>query len=500
VSLVIIPSAASPGSQEAKMVIGRPVFPFPKVADVRATLLQANDVFSANHSSSSSSSSEAATETKSRELSSKMPLWQSPKSIGIQPVVFKPLKPFKIESFRGFENFNFQKSLKKIPGRRAPLAFQPSSDSVKHRYTGNELLKSGQFQEALREYEQASQLSAFKKDPDIEYDKGLAYLGLNDQTGQFEKEQNPGYLEKAIGCFQSVLEKYPTDTSSRMYLADTLRRLGRFEDTLTVSDPGRIPGAISEYSTVVAQNPQFDPASRRLAYSKLLNTLAQSSSQQPALLGQTLQSEGMKRWEEAKVSLKDYFETVKNRPDLSALVDKMHIEFDKTNTVNGHANMAEFTLTKPPHGVIRFSEEMAYANPLVLAALGAHEIGVHAADGLLSEEQILAFEAAHPDSPKRPVNKSASMSGDELDSIAEEFTGYVYSSEFWNQYNVSRKQQSPNYEVIEDDNLDRMFELWKHSPQSLLEEVQPLYQSLPGITMYSPGHGEEELQSLLMYS
>jgi tetratricopeptide (TPR) repeat protein len=285
---------------------------------------------------------------------------------------------------------------------------------------GNRLIQLQMWDEALQHYGQA--VALMPEYTDAWFNMHTAYNHLGQQT-------------EAVWALQSLLKINPADHEARCLLAQHLIDLGQPREALT------------HYQSVLNQAPNFDPAKR--LYSYVNNRILALS--QPQLAQEQYRQKAQNNILAAKGVLIAFYNQ-QAQPHKIELLKQTPLVFEDTQTRSNTNNLAEYDA---PNGRIRLSPQLAYADPVVLAACMAHELE-HAADN------------------------------DNLTSLWEEQDAYRVMVKIWQQF-----RQNPNTgQSVQDPNLDTSLNLYEQSPNKLYQAVDQTYQRIdPTIPQQSPGHG-----------
>ncbi|MEB3244700.1 MAG: tetratricopeptide repeat protein [Vampirovibrionales bacterium] len=304
---------------------------------------------------------------------------------------------------------------------QAKSTHKPAATQYKEQ--GNTLFKANRLVEAAQFY-----LQAILADPtytDAYFNLGKTHLLLNDYAGGAQ-------------CFQRLLALDPSDHEARVYLAKSWEWLGQAWP------------ALIEYRAVLKDQPNYDPAYRRVQ-------LLQARLGSPQDHGRRIQDvAGHGNLIQAKALLTQYLDTAQDpsltpehRKKLKTLMDTVPIFFDTTQTLGGSTNMGEYIHLGEGMRSIRLKSELAFAHPSVVGAYLMHEL-IHSNDN------------------------------DPISSVREEQDCYLASTRFW---------QQTRGDLIEP-NLDLALNLLEQSPQALSNRVAELYLSRnKAMPMVSPGHG-----------
>lgn len=314
-----------------------------------------------------------------------------------------------------------------------PVFGELEEPSAQQQAKAAELKQKGNTAHYRRDYEGAvdAYKSALKVNPeyvDAWFNLGHTYL-------------NMGEFKDAITAFQTLLTIQPNDHEAHINLITTLLRVNQANV------------ALAHLDSLNRSAPNFDPANR-LAGLERLRYWGKLSNQTVQPIVELL---GKHNLTQASKLLSDYQSIAK--PDLpfslSRLSDLAYTDFNDTYQVDYIANLAEYHHQNGlPKGTIRFSPELAFANPAVLAAYWLHE-AIHAHDR------------------------------DGITSVAEEQFAYRQKTLFW--------QWAKTQANIADPNLDYANSLYSKSPTELDRKVALHYKTRnPAIADTSPYHSQPE--------
>lgn len=311
-----------------------------------------------------------------------------------------------------------------------------------HKERGTQLFLLGYNDLAISEYQQA--LYAKPSYTDASYNMAKVYLSVGD-------------YRRAAGALNYLLGWQPEDVDSRCLLAEAyIREAPLLKPPLAQANYNQ---ALKAYQTALQASPCFDPARRGLAYLQA-QLAAQSNPQQ---VQQQYLQHASQTLKQAKLLVADYYQKA-GKPMTVSLLNQVAFQFAATEDRKRTANLAEFDFNYGQHGIIRIKPELAYANPVVLAAYLTHEM-IHATDQ------------------------------DAISSIVEEQDAYREQAKFWKAY---RGQEGC---TIADPNLDLAVNLAEQSVDKLDQEVRRSYQDDALLPEKSPGHGlPKDPQSLIEYN
>ncbi len=254
---------------------------------------------------------------------------------------------------------------------------------------------------------------------------------------------NIGKFKDAATAFYTLLAYAPDDHEARIKLVEQLLHMGK----------DRV--AISHLDDLQRTQPDFDPARRLNGYHRLLYW----SQKHGKPIQPVINNLGAQNLSAAKTLLTQYtaYLTQQGQPlpaKVSQAINNTKTEFYPTTQIDYVPNLAEYHhRTAPQQSHIRFSPQMAFAHPAVLAAYWLHE-GIHAADN------------------------------DPLTSVVEEQDAYRAKIGFWQWYT-----QTPSHPTVTDPNLDYATRLYAESPNELNNKVALHYRTRnPSIPPTSPNH------------
>lgn len=275
---------------------------------------------------------------------------------------------------------------------------------------GNECVKNNQYKKAIDLYKKAIEI---KPDyADVYYNLAKSYRSI-------------GEINNAIGTYNKLLELSPNDVEALVYLGKCYKDLNQYSE------------ANKYYRKALEIDPKYDLATRSLKESENLN-LAKMNP----ILAKT------QKEQYAKENLNNSLDIVKTcaPAELYNCLSDINFVFDRTNTLSGHQNIAQYE-----HDKRRITIDSGYiwAAPQVIASYIIHE-AVHAKDY------------------------------DGYTSVKEEQDAYRESVKFWLAHNNG----------IKDPEMDYAASMYLINPENLDNAVEDIYTSRDAsIPKVSPNHG-----------
>lgn len=283
---------------------------------------------------------------------------------------------------------------------------------------GNQYQIQRQFNQAIRSYGQAIKLNP--ANTNAIYNLAHTLVQSNQQ-------------KQSLPWFEYLLKVAPHDHQARAEYAEQLETLGHEKE------------ALEQYETILTEQPNYEPAMRRHEAIHFKRSSKMFGAQAQAVQ----QYKGQQKLNLA-IQILNQFLTHKQQSHRLNILKEVNLTFEPTVVVDNVANVAEYDHSTHPRPTIRFSEDMAFSHPDVIAAYLLHEI-VHAEDK------------------------------DPLTSIQEEQDAYREKTQFWQWRNST----------IREPNLDFAQKLYEQSPQTLDSRVASYYKMRdPSIPETSPHHGQ----------
>lgn len=294
-------------------------------------------------------------------------------------------------------------------------SFTPSQDLLKLRIA-RKLIEKADGHLSHDQYNEAKDLylEAIKENESLP----ASYYGL----AKIYKKQND--LPMAIETYNKLLNLHPDEIEARTLKGNCHKELGQYEE------------ARECFRVVNEKNPKYDFATRSL---KEVDNIILAKTN-PALARQLREQQGNKNLREALRLAVNYLPK-----QATERLQDVTYAFDKTDSLSGHQNIAQYEHSKRK---ITVKEDYRWAAPEIVAAYLVHE-NIHASDK------------------------------DAYTSIYEEQDAYERSIMFWVEKNNG----------IKDPELDYAAELYKQSPQALRNKVGDVYRTRDkSISEYSPYH------------
>lgn len=293
--------------------------------------------------------------------------------------------------------------------------YTPSQDYIKRRIAVN---IAGEADIHLRMDRYAEAKDLYIRAIAKKQDYTPSYFGL---AKVYRKENN---LPKAIETYDRLLKILPEDNEALTLKGNCLKDTGEYEK------------AKQCFETVYKKDPKYDFATRSLK--EINNNILASTN--PILAR-------IKREQQADKNLRAALSLIINYGPPS-LIDKLQnvtYTFDKTSSLSGHQNIAQYEHRGKK---VTVKEDYRWAAPEIVAAYIVHE-DIHAGDN------------------------------DSYTSVREEQDAYEQSVIFWIKHNNG----------VKDPELDYAAELYKESPKKLESKVAEIYRTRDkDIPDYSPGH------------
>lgn len=283
---------------------------------------------------------------------------------------------------------------------------------------GNQYQINRQFKNAIQAYSQA--IKQDKQNTNAIYNLAHTLIQSNQQT-------------QSLPWFKYLLAIAPHDYQARAEYADQLEKHGQTQQALT------------QYEIILTEQPHYEPAVRRHADIHFIRAAQQFGGQVDALR----QYYGQQKMDLAIQTLRHYL-TQRGQAHRLDILNNIDVVFEPTVSIDNVSNVAEYDHATHPRPTIRFSPDMVFSHPDVIAAYLLHEL-VHAEDR------------------------------DPLTSIREEQDAYREKTAFW------LWRQS----AMREPNLDFAAKLYQQSPTTLDERVANYYiMRDPSIPDTSPHHGQ----------
>ena len=290
-----------------------------------------------------------------------------------------------------------------------PLYIQRKDPSY-YKKEGDRLMDNNKYDYAIYNYKKSLEL--FPERREVLLNLSNAYRKQNDYKDSISS------LNQYISAASSTCE------------AETM--LG--EDYLS---QGNYQEALKSFEKAMKVDPKDDNAKR--GYLETQNKILEQTN--PEQAKKERYEHGVKTLNEALSITSNYLS-----PEYMKDLSNINIMFDKTASMSGTANIAQYE-----HGRKRIvvTDKYTYAAPELVSAYLVHEF-VHAKDN------------------------------DAYTSVAEEQDAYRAAAKFW----------LLNANGVKDSEMDYAAGLYKKSPESLDERVAEIYKLRdPGISMTSPNHG-----------
>jgi len=285
---------------------------------------------------------------------------------------------------------------------------QKKAEALKQ--AGNVQLKNGKYKSAIQLYKRSIELKPNYAD---------AYFNLA------KAYKNNGDLALSIVTYKDLLKISPNDVEALSNLGNT------YKETNVLIE------ARKYFQKALDIDPKYDAASRSIKeidHSDLKRN-------DPVAAAEILDTQSNETLQKAVELVKLYAP-----PDISENFAYLNVQFGKTNSMSGHANIAQYENDTKS---ITVTDKYRWAAPEVIAAYLVHE-GVHAKD-------------------KDPYT-----------SIQEEQDAYRESVKFWLAHNNGVKDQEMDYAAS----------LYLIDPAKLDAKVKEVYSTRDGsIPKYSPNHG-----------
>lgn len=279
--------------------------------------------------------------------------------------------------------------------------------------TGDKFANEDNFNKAIYYYEKA-----IEKKPDYP----APYYNL---AKAHEKNGNP---DQTIKTYLKLLKVKPDEVEAQTLLGECYEGKGDYEK------------ARQMYEKAAKTDPKYDFAARSLKKVDYLILRQENPEKAEKLKNQT----SKKNLSKALLLVQQHAS-----PDLARVLDKVKITFNKTDSLSGHKNIAQYEHHKEK---IVITDEYIWATPEITAAYIIHET-VHAKDK------------------------------DGISSIREEQDAYAESIKFWISHNNG----------VKDPELDYAAELYKENPQKLREKVGETYRTRDAsMPQFSPYHTPRE--------
>lgn len=288
-------------------------------------------------------------------------------------------------------------------------AFLNRQVSIKYKNQGDEYARNNENEKAIFYYKKAVSITPELIQP---------YYNL----AKIYKEK--GQLNQVIKTYQELLGIRPEEIEAQTLLGDIYLEQEKYGAALTA------------YKKAIEIDPKYDLANRSLK--KLENLI---------LAGENpIKADSIKR-QVAQNNLKKSLSLVNEHaaPEISGALRDIDITFDKTDSLSGYQNIAQY---ENHNNRIVITSDYIWAAPEIVAAYVIHE-AVHAKDK------------------------------DGLSSIREEQDAYHSSIEFWIAHNNG----------VKDPELDYAAGLYRENPDKLNKKVAQTYRSRDkSIPEYSPNH------------
>ncbi len=287
--------------------------------------------------------------------------------------------------------------------------FTANSQSTRLADEGKNLLMANHYDAAIKKFEES--ISADSSNFQSYFDIARAYTYKKD-------------YKSAITAYNSYLKHKPDDVEALTMQGECYKNSGMYKH------------AQGLFSKALSINPKYDYASRNLAecknYEKFVfnpkGAIEEREKQAANNLNRALQYA-------YEYFPKGYLDPIKN----------VKITFDKTSSLGGRANIAQYEHSKQK---ISITDDFVWAAPEVVGAYLIHEC-VHARDN------------------------------DPYTSVREEQDAFATQTKFW----------LSNSKGIEDPELNFAAELYSKSAKDLADRVEEIYKARdPQIAMTSPNH------------
>ena len=287
--------------------------------------------------------------------------------------------------------------------------FSANSTSVHLANEGQNLLIANRYDEAIDKFQQS--IAQDETNYQSYFDMARAYTYKKD-------------FKNAVTAYDNYLQNKPDDIEAITMKGECLKNLGSYQK------------AKIELEKALSINPKYDYAARNLAecknYEKFLFN--------PAGAIKEREEQSQKNLNAALKYAANYFPKGYLNP-----ISNVQITFDKTSSLGGRANIAQYEHSKQK---ISITEDFIWAAPEVVGAYLVHEC-VHARDN------------------------------DPYTSVREEQDAFEIQTKFWLQHSKG----------IEDPELNFAAELYSKSAKSLADRVEEIYKARdPYIAMTSPNH------------
>lgn len=274
---------------------------------------------------------------------------------------------------------------------------------------GDSLMDKKKYEYAISSYKKSMEMSPEKNE--ILLNIARAYLGLQDYNDTIKS------LNKYVSAAASTCE-------AETMLGETYLEEGNYEE------------ALKSFQKAMEADDKDDNAKR--GYLETQNKILEQTD--PERAKREKYEHGVKTLNEALGIVTQYLS-----PEYMKSLSSLKVMFDKTASMSGTANIAQYE-----HGKKRIviTDKYTYAAPEIISAYLVHEF-VHAKDN------------------------------DAFTSVAEEQDAYRAASQFW----------LLNSNGIKDSEMDYAAELYQKSPETLDHRVSEIYQLRdPDIAMTSPNH------------
>jgi len=236
--------------------------------------------------------------------------------------------------------------------------------------------------------------------------------------------KNADKNRQAIETYEKLLKVCPDEHEAHTLMGLCYKKAGDFDK------------ARECFQSVCNKDPKYDFAARSL---KEIDNLILAKSN-PKLAEQQKEEQSQENLKNALVLIK-----ANTSPKITDRLKDVDYAFDKTDSLSGHANIAQYEDSKRR---IVVTEDYRWAAPEIIAAYLAHE-DIHASDK------------------------------DGYTSVYEEQDAYEESMKFW----------IKNNNGIKDPELDYATDLYNKSPQTLRNKVAEIYKSRDSkIADTSPNH------------
>ena len=302
-------------------------------------------------------------------------------------------------------------------------------------------------------------------------------------TPLYVQRKDPSYYKKegdrlmdknkydyAIYNYKKSLELFPERREVLLNLSNAYRKQNDYKDSInslnkyisaasstceaetmlgeTYFSEGDYNSALKSFEKAMQDDPKDDNARR--GYLETQNKILEQTN--PEQAKKERYEHGIKTLNEA-LSITSHYLSPQYMKELNSL----NVMFDKTASMSGTANIAQYEHAKKR---IVVTDKYTYAAPELVSAYLVHEF-VHAKDN------------------------------DAYTSVAEEQDAYRAAAKFW----------ILNANGIKDSEMDYAADLYKKSPSALDERVAEIYKLRdPGIAMTSPNHGSGVAASSSLHS